>query len=46
MLLADVITAAIGAVTDILPDFDVLVAAGVIFGLAAYAGRRFLKMGR
>jgi len=42
MTLADLITAVGGVITTNVPDFEVYIAAGVVFSLAAYAVRRFL----
>lgn len=43
--LGDMLTEVTGAITDIIPDFGVYVAAGVVISLAAYTVRRFIGAG-
>lgn len=43
--LSSLLTEITGAISDIVPDFSVYVAAGVVISLAAYTVRRFIGSG-
>lgn len=45
MTLTSLLTEITGAITDIVPDFSLYVAAGVVISLAAYTVRRFIGAG-
>jgi len=45
MTVADMITEVTGVITSIMPDFEIYVAAGVVFSLGAYVVRRFIGAG-
>lgn len=45
MTLASLLTEITGAIGDIVPDFELYVAAGVVISLAAYTVRRFIGSG-
>jgi len=45
MVLADLITEVSSVITSIVPDFEIYVAAGVVFSMAAYVVRRFIGVG-
>lgn len=45
MVLADLLTQLTTTIGDIVPDFEVYIAAGVVISLAAYTVRRFIGAG-
>lgn len=45
MTLGSLLTEIVGTVTDVVPDFSLFVAAGVVISLAAYTVRRFIGAG-
>jgi len=45
MTLANMITEVTSVITGIVPDFEIYVAAGVVFSLGAYVVRRFIGAG-
>lgn len=45
MVLADLLTQLVTTITDVVPDFEVYIAAGIVVSLAAYTVRRFLGAG-
>lgn len=45
MTLSSLLTEIVGTVTDVVPDFGLFVAAGVVISLAAYTVRRFIGAG-
>lgn len=45
LTLGSLITSIVGTVTDIVPDFSLYIAAGVVISLAAYTVRRFIGAG-
>ena len=46
MVLADLLSAVTGLVTDTVPDLGVFIAAGVVIGLGVVTAQRFIRAGR
>lgn len=45
MSLGDLLTQIVSTVTDVVPDFEIFIAGGVVISLAAYTVRRFIGAG-
>lgn len=45
LTLGSLITTIVGTVTDVVPDFEIFIAGGVVISLAAYTVRRFIGAG-